>query len=213
MRTKVKICGITCIDDAQAAIDAGADALGFMFYEESPRFIEVDTARNLAIKIPPHISKIGVFVNADLRLLDRLDEGNFLDYFQFSGDENPSICTRYADRTIKTFHIQRNFKIESIDSYNSCAMYLFDSGSPESYGGTGETFDWSVLTTITIKKDFILAGGLDEFNVGSAITAVNPFMVDVSSGVERSPGKKDHEKIARFIQACRKADSARYSTA
>jgi len=206
MKTLIKICGITSVNDAQTAVELGADALGLVFYRKSSRYITYELAREICREVPENILKFGVFVNEDRSALDRIEREDYLTHFQFSGDEDPETCTRYASKAVKAFRISASFNRAVLERYRDCAMYLFDANVPGSYGGAGETFDWNTIKNLSPNRPFILAGGLTEQNVGRAIRMLNPFMVDVSSGVESEPGRKDAGKIRRFIEACRKAD-------
>ncbi|MFC1555550.1 phosphoribosylanthranilate isomerase [candidate division KSB1 bacterium] len=206
-RTRVKICGITNLIDAQAAIDAGADALGFVFYPKSPRYISFQNAEKVCSQTKPDIMKIGVFVNENIENLCDLSNRGFLTHFQFSGDESADYCEQFADKAIKTFRVKNGIDKNLLKNFQKCKYFLFDSGSDGSYGGSGRIFDWEYLKEAGLNKNFILAGGLTPENVKEAILSVKPFMVDVSSGVEKTPGIKDHDKIIRFIDACRSVDS------
>jgi len=206
-KTLVKICGITNREDAETAVTSGADALGFVFYPKSPRFITTEEARNICECIPDNILKIGVFVNADDDELAGLCTKNFLNYFQLHGNESPDLCKCFPGKIIKAFHIDCNFNKDVLNKYNMCSMFLFDTRIKGFYGGSGISFDWNILLSITHTRPIILAGGLNEDNVAYAIRVVKPYMVDVSSAVESYPGKKDEAKIARFIKACRAESS------
>ena len=201
----VKICGITNKHDAEMAAALGADALGFVMYPKSPRYIAPAKAKNICEMLPGNILKIGVLVNPDAGVLHKLDAENFLNYFQFHGDESPDVCKRYPGKIIKAFRVNSDFDANIVYDYNACSMFLFDAKVEGRYGGSGISFDWSKLAAIPRSHPVIVAGGLNEENVTDAINLVNPYMVDVSSSVELRPGKKDAHKIEGFIKACHNA--------
>lgn len=207
-KTFVKICGITNREDAEIAVISGADALGFVFYPKSPRFITTEDARKICEYIPGNILKIGVFVDAESVELAALRTENFLNYFQLHGDESPDFCRRFPGKIIKAFRINNNFNKDVLKDYSTCSMFLFDTKVEGLYGGSGIAFDWNILRSIPRSRPVILAGGLNEDNAAEAIRLVKPYMVDVSSSVESHPGKKDAAKIARFIKSC-KLESSR----
>lgn len=201
-RTRIKICGITRRQDALEAVSCGVDALGLVFYEPSPRYVTADQARNIVHDLPAFVSKVGLFVNAGVdevaNTLDQVD----LDYLQFHGDENEAYCSQFSKPFIKALRIKSDTDIvEIISQYKSAAAILIDAWHPDLAGGTGETFDWSLLQGLP-KDDapaIILAGGLDQNNVKTAVRLLKPYAVDVSSGVEESPGIKLAEKIHAFV--------------
>ena len=211
-KTLVKICGITNRDDAETAVASGADALGFNFYPKSPRYTTEEKAIKICERLPDNIVKIGVFVNAGIKLLDKIASENFLSYFQFHGDESPNLCERYSGKVVKAFRINSSFDSALLEGYDTCSMFLFDTKVDGQYGGSGLTFDWKILSSLPRTHPFILAGGLNEDNVEGAIRIVKPYMVDVSSSVESSPGKKDPEKVKLFIRACQAADVHLYNS-
>lgn len=202
-KTLVKICGITNIEDAEIAVASGADALGFVFYTKSPRFIKTEDARKICENIPGNILKIGVFVDAESVELAALHTENILNYFQLHGDESPDLCRRFPGKIIKAFRIKNNFNEDVLKDYSACSMFLFDTKVEGLYGGSGVTFNWNILHSIPRTHPVILSGGLNKDNAAEAIRLVKPYMVDVSSSVESHPGKKDAAKIARFIKAFR----------
>jgi len=205
MDTRVKICGITNLADALAAVEAGADALGLNFFEKSPRHVSVKTAAEISKQLPPFIMRAGVFVNADEDLITRAIGECGLSLLQFHGDEPPEFCTQFGLMSMKAFRIRDEESLKEIPNYPTDA-YLLDAYSPEARGGTGEKFNWDLaVETQKFGKPVFLAGGLTPGNVAEAVRKVLPFGVDVSSGVESSPGKKDHAKIRAFIAAVRAA--------
>jgi phosphoribosylanthranilate isomerase len=196
---RVKICGITNEDDALQAVDAGADALGFVFYDLSPRCVFFETAERIIRKLPPYVVTSGVFVNNPASFIDSAVEHCGIQVVQLHGDEPPAFCNSIRHTVVKAFRIRDITSIETIRSY-SVAGYLLDAFVPGTYGGTGLTFNWE---TAKLAKQFgpiILAGGLRPENVRKAVETVEPYAIDVSSGVEASPGKKDHAKVAEFIR-------------
>ena len=203
MSTRVKICGITNLVDAQAAIEAGADALGFIFHAQSPRYVTVEQATEIAKLIPPFIMRVGVFVDAPEAFIQRAISGAGLAMLQFHGDEAPEACLRYGLMSMKAFRMKDESTLAQIPKYPTDA-YLLDAYSPTAPGGTGHTFNWDLaLEAQKFGKPIFLSGGLTPENVAEAIHKVDPFGVDVSSGVESSPGKKDHRKIRAFIAAAK----------
>ena len=205
METKVKICGITNLADAQAAAKAGADVLGFNFYEKSPRHVSVNTAAEISRELPPIVMRAGVFVNPSEELVLRAIGDCGLSLLQFHGDEPPEFCTQFGLMSMKAFRIRDAKSLKQLPEFQTDA-WLLDAFSPEARGGTGEKFNWNLaIEAQKFGKPIFLAGGLTPENVAEAVRKVEPFGVDVSSGVELSPGKKDHAKIRAFIAAVRKA--------
>lgn len=198
-RTRVKICGITRIEDAITVANAGADAIGFIFYEPSVRYIALETAVEIVQALPLFVHKIGVFVNASDAQIDAVLNTATVDILQFHGEEDPEMCERYGLPYIKAIRMQENIDINRlIDDYASASALLLDSCVDSSYGGTGRPFLWSSVP-VNLDKRIILAGGLTAENVAHAIAEISPYAVDVSSGVEITPGIKDPDKIKKFI--------------
>jgi len=205
MATRVKICGITNLPDAQVAVEAGTDALGFNFYEKSPRFIPINTAAEISRALPPFTLRVGVFVNPVEELVRRAISECGLGLLQFHGDEPPEFCTQFGLMSMKAFRIRDAGSLKELPNYRTDA-WLLDAYVSDTFGGTGETFNWSLATEAQkLGKPVFLAGGLTPENVAEAIRQVKPFGVDVSSGVESSPGKKDHAKVRAFIKAAKQA--------
>lgn len=203
MSTRVKICGITNAADAQAAASAGADALGFIFYEKSPRFVEIEAAAEIARALPPFMMRVGVFVNPEEETVMRAIGECGLTMLQFHGDERPEFCTQFGLMSMKAFRVHGPETLEEISKYETDA-WLLDAYSSATFGGTGEKFNWDLAVEAgKLGKPIFLAGGLTPGNVADAIRQVHPFGVDVSSGVERGPGKKDHAKVKAFIKAAK----------
>jgi phosphoribosylanthranilate isomerase len=206
MSTKVKICGITNLADAQAAVEAGADALGFNFYEKSPRNVALKDAAEISKQLPPFIMRVGLFVNAPEDLVLQAIRETGLTMLQFHGDEPPEFCTQFGLMSMKAFRMRGPETLKEIPKYQTKA-YLLDAYSPAAFGGTGEKFNWNLAVEAQkLGKPIFLAGGLTPENVGEAMRQVRPFGVDVTSGVESAPGKKDHAKIKAFIAAVRQAE-------
>lgn len=199
---KIKICGITNLGDAQGAIKAGCDAIGFIFYKKSPRYVTPLKAKKIISKLPKNIIKIGVFANARENTIRRVARLCKLDILQFHGNESPEFCDKFKlNKVIKAFRVKAELDLKKISEYKTFA-YLFDTFVPSKLGGTGKKFDWKLIRHIdSIKLPVFLSGGLTEKNVQEAMRHVRPAWVDVSTSVETEPGKKDHKKIKRFIQA------------
>ena len=195
---KVKICGITNLDDALAAVDAGADALGFVFYEKSPRNVNPMQASAIIAKLPPFVQTVGLFVNEEAEQVNWTADFCGLDLIQLHGDEEPDYCPEIRRRVIKAFRVKDAASLASLRRY-SVAGILLDAWSPAAPGGTGETFNWDLAKVAAECGRLILAGGLTPDNVRRAVEQVRPYAVDVSSGVEAAPGKKDHNKVREFI--------------
>ncbi|HEV2327534.1 MAG TPA: phosphoribosylanthranilate isomerase [Verrucomicrobiae bacterium] len=203
METKVKICGITNAADAQAAVGAGADALGFIFYEKSPRYVRLEDAWLISRELAPFIIRVGVFVNAPEEFVFSAIRECGLTLLQFHGDEPPEYCGQFGLMNMKAFRVHGEDTLEQIPKYATDA-YLLDAYSSTTFGGTGEKFNWDLAVEARkFGKPIFLAGGLTPENVADAIRKVQPFGVDVSSGVESAPGLKDHDKIRAFITAAR----------
>lgn len=200
-----KICGITRIEDALAAAEAGADAIGLVFYAKSPRAVDVRQARAIIAELPPFVTTVGLFVNASRCELNEILEVVPLDLLQFHGDETPQDCEGYHRPWIKALRVRPGDDLEA-----ACQLYagargiLLDTYVPGVPGGTGEAFDWS-LVPARLSKPIILAGGLSADSVGQAIAQVRPYAVDVSGGVEQAKGIKDATKIEAFVRAVKQA--------
>ncbi|HYG33779.1 MAG TPA: phosphoribosylanthranilate isomerase [Clostridia bacterium] len=205
MSTKVKICGITNATDALASAQAGADALGFVFYEPSPRYVSVATAAAITRQLPPFILKVGVFVNASEELVSTATRECGLNLLQFHGDEPPDYCVQFGVMSMKAFRIRDQASLSELPKFPTDA-WLLDAYTAGKLGGTGETFNWGLASQAQLHgRPIFLAGGLTPGNVAEAVRQVKPFAVDVSSGVEVTPGKKDLAKVTAFIQAAKAA--------
>lgn len=202
--TQIKICGITNIEDALQAVEAGADALGFVFYEKSPRFVTPHDVQRIIAELPPFVTTVGLFVNEPIPRIRRTMAAARLDVVQLHGDEQPEDCLIEPLRVIKGLRVKDATSLDGVDQYEVSAL-LLDAWCDEAYGGSGKQFDWQLAKRLTAKQPLILAGGLNPENIVDAVRQVNPYAVDVSSGVEAKPGKKDHQKVAEFICRVRNA--------
>lgn len=204
---RIKICGITNVDDAMAAADLGTDAVGFVF-APSPRQILPDKAREIIMALPPLVQTVGVFVNEDPEKVASIAALCHLDLLQFHGQESASYCRTFGQRVIKAVRVQSPHDLEGCSEYHGAVdAFLLDTYVSGQQGGTGLTFDWNLALEAKRFGPIILAGGLNPDNVGAAITAAKPYAVDASSGLEQIPGIKDHQKMARFIQIVRETRS------
>jgi len=195
----VKICGLTNRDDALAAVEMGADLLGFNFYPESPRFLPYDEVESIFQEIPTNIPKVGVFVNEDLETVLDIACQFELDYLQFHGDETPELLNPIGHPWFRAIRLGEEKDLEEIPRYE-CEWILLDARVSGRYGGTGESVDWELARRAkNVGKKLILAGGLTPENIQRAVATVKPFGVDVASGVERKPGRKDLKKMEEFI--------------
>lgn len=207
MPTRVKICGITRLEDALCAASAGADALGFVFFAPSPRNIEPDAARAIVSALPPFVTTVGLFVDPDPAFVERVLAKAPLDLLQFHGDESPLECERFDVPYIKALRMQPEVNLlESARAFRRARGLLFDAYVSGTYGGTGTPFNWRLIPA-DVPMPIVLSGGLDPTNVAMAIKQVHPWAVDVSSGVERAKGIKDPRLIQTFIAGVRNADA------
>ena len=207
MRTKVKICGLTRLPDALAAVEAGADALGFMFFAESKRHITTTAAAQIIRALPPFVAKVGVLVNASAENVRATAAECGLDTLQFHGDESPEFCRQFAPlKVIKAFRIQNAKSLQALPDFATDA-WLLDSFVGGQRGGTGASFDWALAADAKdLGRPVIVAGGLSPANVADAIQQSWPYAVDVSSGVETAPGVKDPDLVRRFIDIVREME-------
>ncbi len=206
MRTRVKICGLTRAQDVAAAVDAGADALGFVFYRPSPRHVEIAKAAELVRQLPPFVTRVALFVNAGADEIARVIDRVGVDLLQFHGDESPAFCQSHQRPWMRAVRMQPG--IDPVAEYRRFGAgrgLLLDAYRPGVPGGTGETFDWARIPP-DLASRIVLAGGLTPNNVGRAIRQLRPFAVDVSGGVEADKGIKDPEKIRAFIKEVRDAE-------
>ncbi|RMG91221.1 MAG: phosphoribosylanthranilate isomerase [Zetaproteobacteria bacterium] len=199
-RIRIKICGITRLEDALEASRLGVDAVGFVFYEASPRFIDPVKAAGIIRLLPPFVSAVGLFVNPTQDQIDEVLQYCPLGVLQLHGDETPEFCEAQVRRVIKAIHVETEEDLRHARNY-PCSVLLDTKAPPGVYGGTGQRFDWTMVRNFRHEHPIILAGGLDADNVQQALAIRHWFAVDVSSGVEHSPGIKDHEKMAAFVAA------------
>ena len=196
---KVKICGITNLDDALLAIEAGADALGFVFFEESPRYLPPPKAAAIIAKLPPFVQTVGLFVGADPEQVNWTADFCGIDLIQLHGDEPPDYCIDINRRVLKAIRMKDATSLVQLPRYQ-VAGYLLDAWVPGVPGGTGQSFNWDLAVEAKKYGPIILAGGLTPENVAAAVATVAPHGVDVSSGVEAAPGRKDPQKVREFIR-------------
>lgn len=205
MRTRVKVCGMTREDDIQAAAACGADAIGFVFYPPSPRYLDVERARTLRATVPAFVSTVALFVNAEPAAVARVVDAVRPDLLQFHGEESPAYCRSFGVPYIKACRVRAGVDLlEYLRSFPDAAGWMADAWV-DAYGGTGTTFDWSMVPEQR-ERPLILSGGLHAQNVREAVRSVRPWAVDVSSGVEAAKGVKDGARIAAFISEVRNAD-------
>jgi phosphoribosylanthranilate isomerase len=198
---KIKVCGITNLDDARLAVELGADMLGFIFYPQSRRAITRDTAAQICRQL--NVEKVGVFVNESAPVIQATLDACGLTAIQFHGDEPPSFCRQFAAKAIKALRIRDAGSLAVAAEYDVDAL-LLDTYTDSQHGGTGRTFDWQLAVQAKqFGRPIILSGGLTPENVREAIATVQPYAVDVASGVEQAPGRKDPDKLRRFIEACK----------
>lgn len=203
---KIKICGITNVEDAKMAVAAGADALGFVMYRKSPRFVEPAVVKAIVAGLPPFVLPVGVFVNEEPDLVRTLMDECGLALAQLHGDETAPYCQDLGRPVLKALRLKDRGTFLALAEFHGRANvrgFLIDAFSNQAYGGTGQTVDWGLAQEVAQSMSVVLAGGLTPVNVAEAIARVRPYGVDVSSGVELSPGKKDHEKVKDFIRAAR----------
>jgi phosphoribosylanthranilate isomerase len=196
---KIKICGITNLEDALTAVDMGADILGFNFYMKSPRYITIDKALKIIDKVPTFVDTAGIFVNPTADYIEEITEQGFLSWIQLHGDETPEFCDslgHLSARIIKALRVASPEDIERAAQFPTDAI-LFDAYDPKSYGGTGKRFDWS--TVPHLNRRVFLAGGINPENVAKALE-IGVYGIDICSGIEKQPGKKDHEKMKLLFE-------------
>jgi phosphoribosylanthranilate isomerase len=201
---RLKICGLIRSEDACISAEAGADAIGMIFYEGSPRAVTTEQARSIVHDLPPYVARVGVFVNEDQDAVRRIADDVQLDVLQFHGDESPEYCAAFDRRTVKVFRVKDALPFDEMRRYTVDAWQL-DTKADSVYGGTGETFDWSIVQQAKTLGPVVLSGGVTEENMREALLTVQPYAVDLSSGVESAPGIKDRQKIlavSRIIQTC-----------
>ena len=204
MAYRTKICGITNIEDARVAVTAGADALGFLLYRKSPRYVDPMMIQQIVAQLPPFILPVGVFVNEEIKIVRDLMDTCGLALAQLHGDESATYCRELRRPVLKALRLKDRSTFVALAEFQArieVRGFVLDALSEEAYGGTGQVVDWGLARQAAQAATVILAGGLTPENVGQALRAVQPYGVDVSSGVEVTPGKKDHEKVRAFLRA------------
>lgn len=213
-RIRVKICGMTRLADARCAVEAGVDALGFIFFAKSPRSVEPEAARAIIAELPPFVDAVGVFVDETLQRVAEIATTCRLDYVQLHGAESPDYCRRLAAlipccRLLKAVRVGEQTTAGDVAPYRDCIQaYLLDTYQKSAVGGTGLTFDWGLIDRLQLNRPFLLAGGLDVCNIAAALASARPYGVDANSGLEDAPGHKNHDLIRRFIAAVRAFEAA-----
>ena len=202
LQIKVKICGMTQLKDALFAVEQGVDAVGFIFYKKSPRAVTMKTVREIITKLPPLVDTVGVFVNESAERLNKIADYCGLDLVQLHGEESPAFCRKIHRRVIKAFRVKDLQSIKQLEKF-PVSGFLLDTFSDDLHGGTGKTFDWNLALPAKKMGPVILAGGLTPRNILQAVRQVCPYGVDVCSGVEKSPGIKDLEKVRAFLKNIR----------
>ncbi len=206
VHTRIKICGITRPEDARAVADSGADAIGLVFYSRSPRVVDIDRAAEIVAALPPFVSSVALFVDASADHIERVLRDVPVDMIQFHGEESPGFCRQFGRPWMKALRVRPGLDIPSLcEQYAEGRAILLDAWKDGVPGGTGLQFDWA-LAPVALGLPVVLAGGINEHNVARAVATVCPYAVDVSGGVESSPGIKDAVKIADFVAAVRAAD-------
>lgn len=206
MRTRIKICGITRPEDALAAAAEGADAIGLVFYPPSPRHVEIEQAAEIAAQLPPFVTSVGLFVNADAETIAEVVARVGIDLIQFHGNECPEYCSGHGRPWIRALRMKDDIDLnKETERFSTARGLLLDAYRPGAPGGTGETFDWQRIPR-GLGRQVILAGGLDPDNVAHAVSTVRPWAVDVSGGVESAPGLKSRDLIAGFVEAVRRGE-------
>lgn len=206
-RTRIKVCGMTDLHEAQEAVVLGVDALGFIFAKKSPRYVEENKAREIIRTLPPFVDAVGVFVNEEISVVREIVKRCGLTVVQLHGDESPEYCNSMDCRVVKAFRIGSNADPEVFSAYEGAVSgFLLDTYHANMAGGTGQVFDWRLLESVRPVGPIILAGGLTPENVLPAIREVRPFAVDVNSGIESKPGRKDLARLKDFINQVDSAD-------
>ena len=203
--TRVKICGITSREDAWAAVEAGADALGFIFVEGTPRWIEPKEAAAITIEMPPFVATVGVFIDRTAEQIEEIAASYGISLAQLHGSEPPAECARLRLPYVKAIRVQGEGDLAGLHQYERARAFLLDTYAPDRAGGTGKTFPWEIAARAARESRIILSGGLTPETVARAVVQVRPYAVDVCSGVESSPGRKDHRKVREFIDQAKKA--------
>ena len=198
-QVKVKICGMTNLKDVKVAVDGGVDAVGFIFYKKSPRSVTMQAVRKIVLELPPFVDSVGVFVNETAEQINKIADRCNLDRVQLHGNESPTFCKKIRRRVIKAIRVKDIQSLKKLSDY-PVSSFLLDTFSEDQYGGTGKVFDWNLAYPAKKYGPIILAGGLTPINVHQAIQRIQPYGVDVCSGVESQPGIKDHKKMKAFLK-------------
>ena len=198
-QVKVKICGMTNLKDVKVAVDGGVDAVGFIFYKKSPRSVTMQAVRKIVLELPPFVDSVGVFVNETAEQINKIADRCNLDRVQLHGNESPTFCKKIRRRVIKAIRVKDIQSLKKLSDY-PVSSFLLDTFSEDQYGGTGRVFDWNLAYPAKKYGSIILAGGLTPNNVRQAIQRIQPYGVDVCSGVESQPGIKDHKKMQIFLK-------------
>ena len=198
-QVKVKICGMTNLNDVKVAVDGGVDAVGFIFYKKSPRSVTMQAVRKIVLELPPFVDSVGVFVNETAEQINKIADRCNLDRVQLHGNESPTFCKKIRRRVIKAIRVKDIQSLKKLSDY-PVSSFLLDTFSEDQYGGTGKVFDWNLAYPAKRYGPIILAGGLTPNNVRQAIQRIQPYGVDVCSGVESQPGIKDHKKMQTFLK-------------
>lgn len=211
-RTRIKVCGMTDEKEAEAAVEAGVDALGFIFVRSSPRYVDPEKAKEIVKKLPPFVDAVGVFVDEEAEVVNEIVQFCGLTMAQLHGTESPKYCDEISTRVIKAFRLKKEFaRPEDAPYYDPfygvVSGYLLDTYHEKIAGGTGETFDWNIVNDMRPPGPVILAGGLTPENVAEAITKTSPFAVDINSGVEFEPGRKDVARIVKVVEEVKRVNS------
>ena len=198
-QVKVKICGMTNLKDVKVAVDDGVDAVGFIFYKKSPRSVTMQAVRKIVLELPPFVDSVGIFVNETAEQINKIADRCNLDRVQLHGNESPTFCKKIRRRVIKAIRVKDIQSLKKLSDY-PVSSFLLDTFSEDQYGGTGRVFDWNLAYPAKKYGPIILAGGLTPNNVRQAIQRIQPYGVDVCSGVESQPGIKDHKKMQIFLK-------------
>lgn len=208
-RTRIKVCGMRELEEVAGVVAAGVDAIGLIFVEQSPRYIDPERAREIIASLPPFVDAVGVFVDQDAATVNELVRYCGLTMVQLHGAESPAYCAEIACRVMKVFRVRESTTREELVPYaDEVSGFLFDTFQEKVAGGTGQTFDWNLLEKLAPPRPVILAGGLTPENVGEAVRQARPFAVDLNSGVEFAPGRKDLDKVRAAVAQVAAADAA-----
>lgn len=208
-RTRIKVCGMREMAEVAAVVGAGVDAIGLIFVEKSPRYIDPERAREIVGSLPPFVDAVGVFVDQKIAVVNDIVRYCGLTKVQLHGEESPAYCAEIGCRVLKAFRVRESMTSEDLVSYGEVVSgFLFDTFHEKMAGGTGQTFDWQLLEKLSAPRPIVLAGGLTPDNVGEAVRQVRPFAVDLNSGVEFEPGRKDIDKVRAAIAEVTAADAA-----